>query len=225
MEKSGSPCKRLVNFYARDTTRLNFQLKSYVSYKPNPEAVAIDAFNLTWGKHMIPFSLSTFSSYFQDTEQDTEGQSNELPHCSILDSSNVLSYPYENVDRQACASLSETDPLTAAGKPEHSSPSSQETEDGSVYNKIFGGFVMMKAFELVSTTASIFFRGCPGVSRSIDDMLFFKSVEISYVLHLAPTIKPGGKGIMRLNALGVCLFYSTSICTRFFRFVLFFSGS
>ncbi|GFN88559.1 acyl-CoA thioesterase 9, mitochondrial [Plakobranchus ocellatus] len=61
-------------------------------------------------------------------------------------------------------------------------------EDGSVYNKIFGGFVMMKAFELASTTASIFCRGCPGVSRSIDDMLFFKPVEIGDVLHLASTI-------------------------------------
>ncbi|GFN88556.1 acyl-CoA thioesterase 9 [Plakobranchus ocellatus] len=61
-------------------------------------------------------------------------------------------------------------------------------EDGSVYNKIFGGFVLMKAFELVSTTASIFCRGCPGVSRSIDDMLFFKPVEIGDVVHLAPTV-------------------------------------
>ncbi|GFO50200.1 hypothetical protein PoB_007670500 [Plakobranchus ocellatus] len=62
------------------------------------------------------------------TEQDTDGQSNKYRHCSILASPNVLSHPYENVNRQACASVSETDPVTAAGKPEHASPSSRETE-------------------------------------------------------------------------------------------------
>ncbi|GFO38891.1 reverse transcriptase [Plakobranchus ocellatus] len=62
------------------------------------------------------------------TEQDTDRQSNRRPHCSILASSNVLFHPYENVDRQASASVIETDHLTAAGKPEHASPSSREME-------------------------------------------------------------------------------------------------
>ncbi|GFO38922.1 transposon ty3-i Gag-Pol polyprotein [Plakobranchus ocellatus] len=64
----------------------------------------------------------------EGTEQDADGQSNRRPHCSILASPKVLSHTYENVDRQACASVSETDPATAAGKPEHASPSSRETE-------------------------------------------------------------------------------------------------
>ncbi|GFO29339.1 reverse transcriptase [Plakobranchus ocellatus] len=41
-------------------SRLNFQLKPYVSYKPDPEAVAIDAFKLNWGKHCF-YAFPLFS--------------------------------------------------------------------------------------------------------------------------------------------------------------------
>ncbi|KAK3758458.1 hypothetical protein RRG08_058728 [Elysia crispata] len=57
-------------------------------------------------------------------------------------------------------------------------------EDGSVYNKIFGGFVMRKAHELASTTASVFSRGHVGLCRSIDDVVFLRSVDIGDELHL-----------------------------------------
>ena len=47
-----------IDFFA---SRVNHQLKPYVSFKPDPEAIAIDAFSLNWSKYSFyafpPFSV------------------------------------------------------------------------------------------------------------------------------------------------------------------------
>ncbi|RUS91196.1 hypothetical protein EGW08_001002 [Elysia chlorotica] len=57
-------------------------------------------------------------------------------------------------------------------------------EDGSVYNKIFGGFTMRKAHELATATASAFSHSHVTLCRSIDDVHFLKSVDIGDQLRL-----------------------------------------
>ena len=42
-------------------SRLNYRLKPYVSFKPNPRAIAVDAFTLQWSQYLFyafpPFSM------------------------------------------------------------------------------------------------------------------------------------------------------------------------
>ena len=53
-------------------SRLNFQLRPFVSWKPDPQAFAIDAFSISWTGHNIyaflPFAL--INRVLQKTEQD-----------------------------------------------------------------------------------------------------------------------------------------------------------
>ena len=53
-------------------SRLNYLVKLYVAYTPDPEAFAIDAFHLSWGKYKFhaspPFSI--ISKVLQKVRED-----------------------------------------------------------------------------------------------------------------------------------------------------------
>ena len=69
--------KRVSAFWGKPSidlfaSRLNFQLRPFVSWKPDPQAFAIDAFSISWTEHNFyafpPFAL--INRVLQKTEQD-----------------------------------------------------------------------------------------------------------------------------------------------------------
>ena len=68
--------KRVSAFWGKPSidlfaSRLNFQLRPFVSWKPDPQAFAIDAFSIGWTEHNFyafpPFAL--INRFLQKTEQ------------------------------------------------------------------------------------------------------------------------------------------------------------
>ncbi|CAG5128788.1 unnamed protein product, partial [Candidula unifasciata] len=55
-------------------------------------------------------------------------------------------------------------------------------EDRNLYNKIFGGFLMMKAYELAWTNVSLYTKTRPGTCKCVDDIVFKKPVEVGSLL-------------------------------------------
>jgi len=53
-------------------SRINFQMKRYISYKPDPDAFAIDAFSINWGKECF-LAFPPFSHY-QDSSKIMAGK-------------------------------------------------------------------------------------------------------------------------------------------------------
>ncbi|XP_069103538.1 acyl-coenzyme A thioesterase 9, mitochondrial-like [Argopecten irradians] len=60
-------------------------------------------------------------------------------------------------------------------------------EQRNLYNKIFGGFLMRKAFELAWTNAAMYCKSRPYVT-AVDDILFMKPVEVGSVLFLSSQV-------------------------------------
>ncbi|XP_060582769.1 acyl-coenzyme A thioesterase 9, mitochondrial-like isoform X2 [Ruditapes philippinarum] len=60
-------------------------------------------------------------------------------------------------------------------------------EQRNLYNKIFGGFLMRKAFELAFANASLFCKSRPHI-EVVDDIAFKKSVEVGSFLFLSSEI-------------------------------------
>ncbi|XP_021346919.1 acyl-coenzyme A thioesterase 9, mitochondrial-like [Mizuhopecten yessoensis] len=60
-------------------------------------------------------------------------------------------------------------------------------EQRNLYNKIFGGFLMRKAFELAWTNAAMYCKTRPYV-KAVDDILFMKPVEVGSVLFLSSQV-------------------------------------
>ncbi|BFZ00620.1 hypothetical protein BsWGS_03658 [Bradybaena similaris] len=61
-------------------------------------------------------------------------------------------------------------------------------EDRNLYNKIFGGFLMMKAYELAWTNVSLYTKTRPGTCKCVDDIIFKKPVEVGSLLFLSSQI-------------------------------------
>ncbi|XP_012943834.1 acyl-coenzyme A thioesterase 9, mitochondrial, partial [Aplysia californica] len=61
-------------------------------------------------------------------------------------------------------------------------------EQRNLYNKIFGGFLMRKAYELAWTNASLYTNTRPRMCKIVDDILFLKPVEIGDLLFLSSQI-------------------------------------
>ena len=54
-------------------SRLNYQVEPFISWKPDPEAMAVDAFSLNWGLHVDFYAFPPFSlinRVLQKIEQD-----------------------------------------------------------------------------------------------------------------------------------------------------------
>ncbi|XP_060582768.1 acyl-coenzyme A thioesterase 9, mitochondrial-like isoform X1 [Ruditapes philippinarum] len=60
-------------------------------------------------------------------------------------------------------------------------------EQRNLYNKIFGGFLMRKAFELAFANASLFCKSRPHI-EVVDDIAFKKSVEVGSFLFLSSEV-------------------------------------
>ncbi|XP_053403174.1 acyl-coenzyme A thioesterase 9, mitochondrial-like [Mercenaria mercenaria] len=60
-------------------------------------------------------------------------------------------------------------------------------QERNLYNKIFGGFLMRKAFELAFANASLFCKSRPHI-EVVDDIAFKKSVEVGSFLFLSSQI-------------------------------------
>ncbi|GFO48808.1 acyl-CoA thioesterase 9, mitochondrial [Plakobranchus ocellatus] len=61
-------------------------------------------------------------------------------------------------------------------------------EQRNLYNKIFGGFLMMRAYELAWTAVSFYAKTRPGMCKVVDDILFRKPVEIGSLLFLSAQV-------------------------------------
>ncbi|KAK3775435.1 hypothetical protein RRG08_015282 [Elysia crispata] len=61
-------------------------------------------------------------------------------------------------------------------------------EQRNLYNKIFGGFLMRRAYELAWITASVYSKKRPGMCKVVDDILFKKPVEIGSLLFLSSQV-------------------------------------
>ncbi|CAL1538807.1 unnamed protein product [Lymnaea stagnalis] len=58
-------------------------------------------------------------------------------------------------------------------------------EQRNLYNKIFGGFLMRKAYELAWANASIYANTRPNMCKIVDDIVFKRPVEIGSLLFLS----------------------------------------
>ncbi|XP_005110850.1 acyl-coenzyme A thioesterase 9, mitochondrial [Aplysia californica] len=61
-------------------------------------------------------------------------------------------------------------------------------EKRNLYNKIFGGFLMRKAYELAWTNVYFFAKTCPPMCTRVDDIVFLKPVEIGDFLFLSSQV-------------------------------------
>ena len=64
-------------------SRLNFQLKPYVAYKPDPEAYAINAFHISWKGYTF-YAFPPFGVIQQVLQQTSEEEATRLASCSTL---------------------------------------------------------------------------------------------------------------------------------------------
>ena len=58
-------------------SRLNYRLKPYVSYKPNPGAVAVDAFSIQWSQYVF-YAFSPFSVIMRTLQKIQQDQATGL---------------------------------------------------------------------------------------------------------------------------------------------------
>lgn len=91
--------KKLTDVYFKPTidlfaSRLNFQLHKYVSGKPDPEAIAIDAFTICWTGELFyafpPFRI------ISDTE-NSDRQNRGVTDCSAILADTVLVPPVKEI--------------------------------------------------------------------------------------------------------------------------------
>ena len=80
--------KKLTDVYFIPTidlfaSRLNFQLQKYVSWKPDPEAIAIDAFTICWTCELF-YCYSTFQHNTSSDTENSDRQSRGVDRSAIL---------------------------------------------------------------------------------------------------------------------------------------------
>uniref|UniRef100_A0A0B6ZLN7 HotDog ACOT-type domain-containing protein n=1 Tax=Arion vulgaris TaxID=1028688 RepID=A0A0B6ZLN7_9EUPU len=61
-------------------------------------------------------------------------------------------------------------------------------ENRNLYNKIFGGFLMMKAYELAWANVSLYTKTRPGTCKCVDDIVFKQPVEVGSLLFFSSQI-------------------------------------
>ncbi|XP_068684862.1 uncharacterized protein [Montipora foliosa] len=68
-------------------SRLNFQLRPFVSWKPDPQAFAIDAFSISWTEHNF-YASPTYNQ--QGFTEDRTGSITRCNHCPSVDHSDLV---------------------------------------------------------------------------------------------------------------------------------------
>lgn len=109
-------------------SRLNFQLRPFISWKPDPEAFAIDAFSISWMKHnFYAFPLFAVINTEDFTENRT-GSSTWHHHCSSLDHPNLVSSSVTHVSRISSSSTTLPSVTDPSHPPPDATPSSQQVK-------------------------------------------------------------------------------------------------
>lgn len=103
-------------------TRLNYQVKPFVSWKPDPECMAVDAFTVNW--ETLYLCVPSFQHHTESTAQVGSGQSRGLHHCSSVADSSLVSPASAIAARQTCSTSSPRRSSTACGGRQTSSSSS-----------------------------------------------------------------------------------------------------
>ena len=81
-------------------SHLNFQMKPFISWGPDPAALAINAFTKNWSKWLIYAFPHTAESTFQVAER----QGRRDPDCPRMTNGSVVPPNLEDVDKRACSS-------------------------------------------------------------------------------------------------------------------------
>lgn len=99
--------KRVSAFWGKPSidlfaSRLNFQFRPFVSWKPDPQAFVIDAISISWTEHNFyafsPFAI--INRVLQKTEQD---QSRGVIIVPVLDHSDLVSPSSAEVGGPSCS--------------------------------------------------------------------------------------------------------------------------
>jgi len=93
-------------------------------------------------------------------------------------------------------------------------------EQRNLYNKIFGGYLMRKSFELAWTTASLFAKQSLS-TLAVDDIMFQRPVEIGSLLFLTASViyVEGNRIQTRVNAQVVDIHTTKRETTNIFYFI------
>ena len=132
-------------------SRLNYQLKLFVSWRPDPEAMAIDVFSLDWRKQYFyafpPFSL--INRVLQKVEQD---QSQGIIIVPMWNTQVWLPMIATSFDRLSSYSSKGTKNTTPSFQSGENTPSSQEAHSSGmqiISNSLTARGIFQKAAKVI----------------------------------------------------------------------------
>ena len=113
-------------------SRLNYQLKPFMSWRPDPEAMAIDAFSLDWREQYFYALISSFFPNKQGTSESGTGPEPGHNHCTNVEHSSLVPQIATSFDRLSSYSSKGTKNTAPSFQSGESTPSSQDAHSSGV---------------------------------------------------------------------------------------------
>lgn len=106
-------------------SRINNQVKPFVSYHPDPEALAVNAFHQTWVGYKF-YAFPPFSIISQVLQKNPEGEVRRTGTCSKMDNANMVASSNADVSSVTSCATKERIHIISAKQSERETPPPQE---------------------------------------------------------------------------------------------------